>query len=295
MKISSATAASLAALILVIPNGSFALQHRWGAAHQPWVVPAGSNYTIEQRLIVSAPSPDDTYYSLNIRFDPHPNPDDGAYIGLQPGSGQRQFLFSIWNAQRASPGAGASCGTFGNEGSGLHCSLPLQADEAVVGTTYTFRIRPVDLNDPSGPWWEGAVVGEDGAERVIGWVQGPAGLGLISSAVSFVEFFGQDADGSCDCVTLPPVARGIFSRPLLNSASYADYGSDTRGDCSGGRVTRVPDYLCSVIELGVDTASSPGPNGEPVYGPMQCTPCQQRSNCPTGQLCQLDGDYGICG
>jgi hypothetical protein len=293
MRTSTGTAAGLLALMALAPHEAFALQHRFGAAHQEWSIPDGDNYTMEQRFIVDTESPQNVYYALQFGFDPNPRVYNG-YIGLQPADANngKQALFSIWGAKNAAQAQGAHCQSFEEFGAGLQCFLPLPQGEVVTGATYTFRLRPIDLNDPDGPWWEGALLSADGGERVIGWIQAPVEMKLIRQAVSFVEYYGVDADGTCDCLTLPPMAKANFAQPLLNSSTYAGYGSDQQGNCSGGRVTRVPDYLASVIELGVGSSGLPGPDWQSA---SQCEPCTSSSQCATTEFCLFDDrGYGYC-
>ena len=190
--------------------------------------------------------------------------------------------FSLWNSQQATAAEGAKCSGFAGEGVGFTCTLDFEFQSQAE---YTVRMILTDVEDPAGPWWQGSLIDSTGEEHVIGQIEGPSGLGLIRGAVSWIEFFGLDADDTCQCLTLPPVAEALFRRPLINASTYVDYAAATRGGCSGGRVTPIPDYLCSRIELGVDKTSTRGPFGRPVYGPLQCVACLRDAECPSGELC----------
>jgi hypothetical protein len=221
------------------------MQHQNGFAHQDWVVPAGWNVDISQYVNVAVEPPNATFYTLQLGFTPRPNVNDGAYIGLQRIDSGRIVRFSMWNAQNATPGIGATCRPFGGEGVGRTCELP-HAFQA--GAWYRVRVRLVNANAPGGPLWEGSVIAPNGATQVVGTIQAPPGLGFISFARSFVEYFGLDADGTNACIILPPVSRAVFAAPLLNSG-YANYGGTRVGDCSGGRVTPIPGFGTTVVEL----------------------------------------------
>jgi hypothetical protein len=221
-------------------------QHEQGFAYQDWIVPWSWNTEISQAVNVQI-APHATFYALTIGFTPQANETDGAYIGLQQIDGASHARFSVWNSVRATPGWGASCRPFQGEGVGRTCQLPFAL---ATDVTYKLLIRLVSANDPGGPWWEGSVLLPDGTKLVIATIQAPAGDGFIGRASSFVEYFGPDRDGTIECIELPPTSRAVFVVPLLNTG-WAGYSGTRTGSCSGGRVTPIPAFGTSVIELGL--------------------------------------------
>ncbi|GGU46914.1 hypothetical protein GCM10010211_08270 [Streptomyces albospinus] len=75
------------------------------------------------------------FWSHQFDFDNH----RVGYIGMQSNGGSpRKLLFSAWDTTEAKPGSpGSSCEAFGGEGSGQHCSVPL---DWRAGHTYRFQV-----------------------------------------------------------------------------------------------------------------------------------------------------------
>jgi hypothetical protein len=253
----------IALVALAVPSAGLAqIQHGYGAAHQGWTVPAGNHVEIQETIEIDAPIRAGTFYTLQFGF----TGGGTAYVGLQQGSpGQLQVRFSLWDSTAATAGSGATCSAFSGEGVGRTCVLPyaLQAD-----TPYTLRVRRVSTSF-SGWWWEASLIPPSGSARVIGRIRAPSGVGYVNSAISWIEYFGLDADDTCECRSLPEVTRAVFRLPRLG-ASTAGFGGVSEGHCSGGLVTPQRASGTSVIELGVDTSGATEDEEGPIYGPPQC-------------------------
>lgn len=266
----------VACFVLALPNVVAAqIQHGFGAAHQGWRVPAGRNTQIEEAIEIASPIRTATFYTLQLGF----SGSGTAYVGLQQGDpGQLQVRFSLWNSTSATPGSGATCSKFGGEGVGRTCVLPYPFS---ADTPYTLRVKRTS-SATSGWWWEASVVAANGSTRVIGRIRAPRGVGYIDGAVSWIEYFGPDADDTCVCRTLPQVTRAVFDLPIVNGSTTVGYGDVTEGHCSGGLVTQLPASGTSVIELGTDTSGATEDELGPIFGPPQCgadETCNESGRC----------------
>jgi len=152
------------------------------------------------------------FFNLDLIFSPERDPGeqtkyywahqfwfhhgDGGYMGLQTdGLIQGKWsgkiaIFSIWKANGAQPGPGASAERFGGEGTGWSCRIKYPW---IQGHEYRFRIWAVG-KEPNGEEWWGAWIKDmnTGAETYIGKIRVPASWSwLKSQSVAFTEYFGN--------------------------------------------------------------------------------------------------------
>lgn len=139
----------------------------------------------------------------------------GGYIGLQIGTtwggppAGKGALFAIWGATSATPGPGAECVHFTNEGTGWTCRLPYAWR---FGTKYRLRIWIYGEDEENWGWLGTVLDYETGEERMIGIIKVPKRFGeLGQTSVTWVEYFGVD----WECK--PPHTLAVFSNPRVRN------------------------------------------------------------------------------
>ena len=166
----------------------------------------------------------------------------GGYTGIQTRGYTTHpvghlFLFSIWDAEDGIPGDGATCLTFGGEGEGWSCRLPL---EWVEGHKYRLHIAS------EGHLWWGACVKDlmTDEEHYIGRIKVPDGWGkLKGDSSNFTEYFSQVPA----CADLDWTIA-IFDHPVASSGSSSlpstPYGPHTFGPCAEYARVECDDSSC---------------------------------------------------
>jgi hypothetical protein len=150
--------------------------------------------------------------------------DHGGYFGLQTqGSlnGQnigKMVIFSIWNADAAEAGPGATAQTFGGEGIGYSVRKPFDWSE---GTAYRFK-----LEKDGTLWWRLTITDDLGGSTYLGRIRITQDVLLDVGYVAFTEIYGDVA--SCDAI---PPFRTIFSNFRLGTTLLPAYGAAPYGNC----------------------------------------------------------------
>lgn len=187
-----------------------------------WTLPTFSHYNVDGRIFVGnildpATQP---YWFASTQFGVT-NPGHGGYIGLQQLVDQKKAIFSWWAATGASCSnvPGATCGAFGNEGSGYQTLIPYNWQ---VGRTYTTRVWSVG-NDGVTQTWGGWIIDETtGVNTNVGYIRVPSSFGMITSAVNWLEWFGGHRP---TCANIPQWV--VYFHKLaghgVNGYEYASY------------------------------------------------------------------------
>jgi hypothetical protein len=219
--------ALLAAAVLALaltPASATAAQHQNANAHQWWNLPERA-WNLDQRVHVWNRS-GANYFAMTWFYD---GVSTGGYMGLQrEATGALRARFSIWDSTFASPGAGATCRSFGGEGIGRTCELPLGW---TTGRWYTYRVWLLSSSGGYNTWGAWIIDLSTNREFHIGNIRAPRGAGLMNVADSFNEYYGNAT--SCAAV---PTSGAFFLAPYVNQRRYASYGGTSVGSCSGGRV-----------------------------------------------------------
>jgi hypothetical protein len=197
-----------------------------------WTWPGGGMWNVDQTIEIASRGRS-TFHAHQVAFS---GTNDVAYVGIQTdgtrfdGTTGDTAIFSVWNATAAD---GAGCRTFAGEGTGFSCRLAI-----AIGANEPRKVRLWRLGgDASGQWWGAWIIDKDGLETSIGSIRAPAAATLITSSVSFVEYFGPEV--SCDGV---PLSMATFRAPSANfgGSAYAltaSYAGASRGACTGGTAT----------------------------------------------------------
>jgi hypothetical protein len=128
-------------------------------------------------------------------------------------------IFSIWNAIGAE---GDHCGTFGNEGVGLHCQIDYPW---IAGVPYQLRVWQIS-SSALGDWWEGSVTNElTGEETILGKLESPAQSGKIVTSVLFDEYY----QAVSSCSALPDATVEFMNLKDNSGRSHAALNQHNEG------------------------------------------------------------------
>lgn len=206
--------ATVESALAVVPGGLVA-SHNFAA---------GPSTSMEVTIAIEAAPPDSSSYFWAQQFFANSTIDHGGYFGIQTGgvignqNVGKMLIFSIWNADQAEAGPGATAQPFGGEGVGYSVRLPMQWME---GVPYRFRL------EKDGPlWWRLTVSAAGGAPALIGRIRITQDVPLRLSFATFTEFF-RDL-GSC---TDLPYARARFADLVVGTALVPVYDSTPYGTC----------------------------------------------------------------
>lgn len=151
------------------------------------------------------------------------SPESGGYLGLQEqGDGQQTVRFSIWDASAA---AGTDCRTFGGEGIGYTCTLPVTIDTQKF---YRYRLYRLD-GAPDGQWWGGWLIEADASgtviEHYIGMIKAPVEAQSVDPdhIENFVEYFGDPVSRCRDV----PLSITALTPPAVNYSGDAASGYES--------------------------------------------------------------------
>ncbi len=156
--------------------------------------------------------------------------------GAQQGQGSQNVRFSIWNATDAS---GQQCRTFGGEGIGYTCELPVEIDPDKFYRLRLWRTEAV----ADGQWWGAWVIeaNADGdlVEHHIGQIKAPVGAKTIDPQriSNFAEYFGPAVPACADV----PLSIVGFTPPAVNyhgagTGVYGGYSSFSHSDKAEGNL-----------------------------------------------------------
>jgi hypothetical protein len=209
-----------------------AAQQQWAAAYVNWTFDSAPNgQNLDQQIWLPRPA-FASYFTMNWQWSKTPG--IGGYMGLQSdASGAGNVRFSLWNATEAK---GEHCRTFGGEGIGYTCMLPIEID-----TNKFYRLRLWrTAADNSGQWWGGWLIEEKGGkliEHAIGQIKVAKNQDSFSASSihNFSEYWGEAVS---TCKQVPMSAVG-FGSPAINyegkgSGRYAAYSNLARGSLPEG-------------------------------------------------------------
>ncbi len=146
------------------------------------------------------------------------DPAHGGYLGFNTGDdGKSQALFSLWNADQAK---GPNCKTFGGEGEGWSCRMPL---EIKADTYYKLRLART-RSDKQGVWWSAWYYEDAGSdspvEHFLGEIRVNNKMTFIrgNSISNFSEFYGRSVP-KCSQV---PISILALAPPAANKSKTVD-------------------------------------------------------------------------
>lgn len=166
----------------------------------------------EQRYTIDAAG-EYTFWATQFNFVEAAH--SGGYVGVQTGGWAMEHgetdlaIFSLWDAISVSPSPGASCGTFGGEGEGLSCRIPITVE---TGHRYGVGVERVAAGDKRRPWSTFAawVVNYTTGERFdLGTITVPF-FDAMTQPNNFIEYFGPTR--TCDT---RPFASATFQAPVV--------------------------------------------------------------------------------
>lgn len=226
------TAIGAVALIATQAGPALADQQKWSSQYVHWSFDDAVEevWNIDQQVWIPVPNTAG-YWPVQWGWN---DLSDGGYMGLQQGHGSQNVRFSIWNATEAS---GSDCRTFGGEGIGYTCELPVQID---AGKFYRLRLWRTEAAD-DGQWWGAWLIEENApgelVEHHIGQIKAPVAAKTIDpqSISNFAEYFGP-AVPACEDVPLSIVG---FTPPAVNyhgagTGAYGGYSSFSHSDKADG-------------------------------------------------------------
>jgi hypothetical protein len=224
------------AVFIVLVSPVKAAQQKWAAAYVNWTFDSAPNgRNLDQQIWLPTPSYA-SFFTMNWNWTNTPNV--GGYMGLQTdAAGDGNVRFSLWNATEAK---GTDCRTFGGEGVGYTCMLPIKIDS---NKYYRLRLWRT-AGDNSGQWWGGWLIEEkDGnlIEHAIGQIKVAANQNTFSasSVSNFSEYWGT-AVSTCDQV---PISIAGFSPPAINykgegTGIYEAYSKLAGGTLPDGNICK---------------------------------------------------------
>lgn len=198
-----------------ITPGGLVASHNYGS---------GTAATMSVTITIEKSPPTNSSLFWAQQFFPNATIDHGGYFGLQTGgiigntNVGKMLIFSIWNADSAEAGPGATAQTFGGEGIGYSVRMPFSWSE---GTAYRFS-----LEKDGALWWKLTVVDDLNTSTYLGRIRITQDVVLRSGFASFSEYFGNVA--SCGAM---PAFRAIFSNFRFGTASVAAADSTAYGSC----------------------------------------------------------------
>lgn len=214
----SALTALLAALGIgaqALTPGGLVASHNYGSG-------TATSMAVTMTIEKSPPTNSSLFWAQ--QFFPNATIDHGGYFGLQTGgvigntNVGKMLIFSIWNADGADAGPGATAQTFGGEGIGYSVRMPFAWTE---GTAYRFVL------DKDGPlWWKLTVTDDLNTPTYLGRIRITQDVALRSGFASFSEYFRDVA--SCSAM---PAFRAVFSNFRFGSAPVAASDSAAYGNC----------------------------------------------------------------
>ena len=178
--------------------------------------------SITQSIEIYELSPQ-TYWSAAWHWK---NAPDGGYGGVQTlghlGNNVWTDIatFSIWNADRGVPGDGANCLSFGGEGDGYSCRLPINLE---AGNTYTisYSIDTARGND----WWQAKISDKkSGVTKLIGSIKAPQSNLVSQDYYNFIEYWGPPVD----CNAVGPASAKFYNPISSNPNIKITYGDFTK-------------------------------------------------------------------
>ena len=206
--------------------------------------------TIEQ-----SPGPSVDYFWAQ-QFWPDSNEDHGGYFGLQTnGTLQnsqvgKMLIFSIWNADQAEAGPGATAQTFGGEGIGYSVRL---AYDWQLGVPYTFRIsKDGDL------WWRMDIQSPGEQDIFLGRIRITEDVPLEGYFANFVEYYtpvDDCNDLAYTAATFSPTNFAGFTYPAMDLEVYGPCAENAAGEITAG-TARFETGLAAAAGSGGNNSSS---------------------------------------
>jgi len=226
---------AMPAMATVVPGGM--------ASHQTNAT--GSATAFEMTFTIESAPPDASNLYWAQQFYTSTTVDHGGYVGLQTGGNINGVLvgkiaiFSIWNADAAEAGPGATAQTFDGEGIGYSVRIPY-AWKAGVG--YRFRVEK-----DGALWWKATLVDTStGSSTYIGRIRITQDVPLQPVWVAFTEYY----TGLADCAAVPH-ARVAFSPISFAGGTWGSNTPITYGNCAtNARATRRDDGT-ALHEIGL--------------------------------------------
>jgi len=229
-------------------------QQQWAAAYVNWTFDSAPNgLNLDQQIWLPKPALA-SFFTMNWNWTNTPN--IGGYMGLQTdAAGEGNVRFSLWNATEAK---GKQCRTFGGEGIGYTCMLPIKID-----TNKFYRLRLWrTAGDSSGQWWGGWLIEEkDGKliEHAIGQIKVATNQDTFSasSIVNFSEYWGAAVS---TCAQVPMSIAG-FAPPAINykgkgAGGYEAHATIAEGTLPDGNICKT-----GTEKQGADTSFIPFKSG----------------------------------
>ncbi len=207
---------------------------------------SGSASSVEVTMTIESPPPDNSSYFWAQQFFTSTTIDHGGYFGIQTGGvigGQnvgKMLIFSIWNADQAEAGPGATAQSFGGEGIGYSVRMPMQW---LAGAPYRFR-----LEKDGALWWRLSVSAPHLPSTLIGRIRITQDVPLQSRFVSFTEYFrnlNSCADLPAVRVSVGDMLYGNAPVPVSSAAAYGNCITMARGYLRGNVAVHDVGFLYS--------------------------------------------------
>ena len=208
---------------LLTPVASVASgQHQWGASYLDWDGALLNQNTSVTQSIQPLEISSEMFWEMGWNWQEIRS---GAYAGIQTngvlatkesnqGARSDIAIFSIWNATQAQTGSSGACLTFGGEGIGFSCRIPIKV---TPGNVYSITISGV--TDTSGRWWKATFIDQTkNLEEVIGFIEAPQANLTSTNWNNFIEYWGPAV--SCDKVGQ---ATAKFFTPISSNKSVQFY------------------------------------------------------------------------
>lgn len=190
------------------------------------------------------------------QFWPDSTTDHGGYFGLQTnGTLQnsrvgKMLIFSIWNADQAEAGPGATAQTFGGEGVGYSVR---RAYDWQLGVPYTFRIsKDEDL------WWRMDVRSPGEQDIYLGRIRITEDVPMEGYFANFVEYYTpvtECNDLAYTAATFSPTNFAGSTYPAMDIDVYGPCAENAAGEITAG-AARFETGLAAASSSGVSNSGS---------------------------------------
>jgi hypothetical protein len=235
----SAYSAAMIVLVVVMASAAYAQQQQYANAYAFWQFGEKANdiENVDQTVWIVKPA-NGTQWVMTWAWVA--DPAHGGYLGFNTGDdGKSQALFSLWNADQAK---GQNCKTFGGEGEGWSCRMPI---EISADKYYRFRLARASV-EKLGVWWGAWItegVDSDSAkEHYLGEIRVNSKMSEIrgNSINDFSEYYGHtvkkcsEVPASIFAVAPPAANRNKATNEYARNSTFQSGSNPADNPCKNG-------------------------------------------------------------